>query len=72
MHSQIVGCQMCPICSCNTDLVLCAHQIEWLKLNKEEIGYMCRLKEAGFLLELTACESLAKILWNHEGSSDLS
>ena len=29
-------------------------------------------REFGFLLQLTACEILAKILWNHEGISDLS
>jgi len=63
---------MCPTCSCNTDSILCAHWIDWLKLNKDEIGSMCQLKEAGFLLQLTACESLAKILWNHEGSSEFS
>ena len=33
---------------------------------------MYQLKEDGFLLQLTASEILAKILWNHEGSSDLS
>jgi hypothetical protein len=51
--------------------ILCTHRIEWLKLNKEKIGYMYQPEEAAFLLQLTTCEILAKILRNHEGSSDL-
>jgi len=42
-----------------------------LKVNKENTGYMYRTKEAGYLLQLTASEILAKILWNHEDSIDL-
>ena len=71
MHCHFVGCQICPICSFTTRLILCTHRIDWLKLNKEKIGYMSPMKEAGFLLQLTACEILDKTLWNHEGSSDL-
>jgi len=39
-HSHFVGCWMCPICSCNTHLIICTYQIEWLQLNKERIAYM--------------------------------
>ena len=37
----------------------------------KKIGSMYRLKEAGYLLQLTASEILAKILCNHDGISDL-
>ena len=48
-----------------------ALKIQWLKLNIKKNGFTYRLKEGGFLLQLTACEILAKIFWNSDGSSDL-
>jgi len=63
---------MCPIRSCSTNLILWTNRIYLLNVNKGYTGYMYRMKEAGYLLQLTASEILAKILWNHEGSSDVS
>ena len=37
MHSHFVGCQMCPTCSFNTDLILCTRLMQLLKLNKEKL-----------------------------------
>jgi len=46
--------------------------MQFLKLNKEKIGDMNWPKEAEYLLQLTVCEIFAKVMWNHEGSSDLT